>query len=101
MPVNRHIFVKSPACRNMVNNNVTYHITTNGIISAGYVSFTTTETHVTDHYVMGINPYRFPSNTYTITWRCLSCYSNIWCTNNQWCFQSDDTSNIKNNDSCP
>src|SRR4051794_29984260 len=56
MPVHRHIFIQSPACRHMVNDDVPDRITANGIIPAAHIGFAATETHVPDDDVMCIDP---------------------------------------------
>ena len=62
--------------------------------------FTTTETHMTYHYIVSVNPERFSGNTYTVTWGCLSGYRYVWSTDNNGRFQSNDPSHIKYNDTC-
>ena len=89
--IERDILVQSPFARTMVNHDVTHRVATKRVLTVGYQRLATTETHVTNDDIVGINLERLASNDDTIARSRLSCNSNIRSTHVDGRLQADDT----------
>ena len=95
MTIERNVLVQSPLTRTVVDHNISYGITAKRILTMLHTRFTTAETHVTNDDIVCIDGKRFSCNADTIARGCLSGYSDIWSSNIDGRFQSDDTSNVE------
>ena len=95
MTIERNVLVQSPLTRAVVDHDVSYGITTEGILAMFHPRFTTTETHMTNDDVVCIDGKRLASNADAIARGCLSGYGDIWSTNIDGSFQSNDTGDIE------
>ena len=84
----------------MVNHDITYGITAKRIFTVPNQCLSTTETHVTNDYVVRIYLERLTCDNHTITRSCLSSNRNIWCTNIDGRFQTNNTRYVEHNDTC-
>ena len=93
--IERNVLVQSPLARAVVDHDVAHGIAAERILAMLYTRFSTTETHVTNDDIVCIDGKRFSCNADTIARGCLSGYSDIWSSNIDGRFQSDDTSNVE------
>ena len=98
MAVDRHILIQSPTGRTVVYNDIPYSISSQRIITESYILRTTAEAHMPDYDIMRINQKRMSGNTDTISRSGLSGNCDIRSTQADRRFQTDNSGNIKHND---
>src|SRR5690606_318069 len=84
----------------MINNNIADTISSQGIVSSVNIGTSPSETHVANHDIMRINPYRFTRNTNTVARGSLPGNGNIGRSDTNGAFQMNNTSYIKYDNTC-